>query len=146
MSLEKVELWFKRALVKPEEKFSVQNSCHIEEFVEYLDQLEVTTEEASLALIHAVKALTDLKDRLRNGSSIATIKDRKEFLDALADQIVTAVGSGFTAGMNVPYALVRVNASNYSKFDAKGMPIFDANGKIAKNMATYYKPDLTGLY
>jgi hypothetical protein len=50
------------------------------------------------------------------------------------------------AGMNVPEALNRVNTSNFSKFDANGFPIFDENGKIAKNLATYKKADLEGLY
>lgn len=73
------------------------------------------------------------------------IKDRKEFLDSLADQIVTGVGTGHCAGMQTVEACERVNESNWSKYDAGGRPIFDANGKITKG-PSYKKPGLGGLY
>jgi hypothetical protein len=39
----------------------------------------------------------------------------------------------------------QVNESNWSKFDYKGYPIFNENGKIAKG-PTYKQPELDGLY
>ena len=69
-------------------------------------------------------------------------EDRKELLDSLADQIVTATGVGTFLGMNVPGALAEVNRSNYSKFNAEGEPIFNENTKVMKG-PFYTKPDLT---
>ena len=66
---------------------------------------------------------------------------RTELLDALCDQIVTAVGVAHMFGLDIEGALAEVNRSNWSKF-VDGKPTFDANGKIAKP-ATYSKPDLT---
>jgi predicted HAD superfamily Cof-like phosphohydrolase len=70
--------------------------------------------------------------------------DRKEMLDALCDQIVTATGVAHMLGMDITTALARVNDSNWSKF-VDGKPVFDANGKITKG-SSYAKPDLEGLY
>ena len=63
---------------------------------------------------------------------------------ALADQVVTAVGVGHTLGIDVPDAAGRVNASNWSKF-VDGQPVFDENGKIAKG-PSYQPVDLEGLF
>ena len=83
---------------------------------------------------------------MKTGNIQMVIRDRKEFLDGITDQIVTATGCGHMAAMDVPEALNRVNTSNFSKFDSNGFPVFDENGKIAKNKDTYSKPNLTGLY
>ncbi len=68
-----------------------------------------------------------------------------EFLDSLADQIVTSVGVGHCAGMKTAEAVTAVNRSNYSKFDKNGYPIFNDSGKIAKG-PDYAPPNLEGLY
>ena len=141
------ELWFKRAVPKPTKKnFHVQHGCHAEEFGEMLEQL-VGTDATSENFIREIEfQIKRLATALKTGQIEITIKDRKEYLDALCDQIVTATGCGHTAAVKVPEGLARVNTSNFSKFDENGMPIFDENGKIAKNMATYKKADFTGLY
>jgi predicted HAD superfamily Cof-like phosphohydrolase len=82
---------------------------------------------------------------LKSGAMRASVTDRKEFLDSLADQIVTAVGVGHCAGMKTADACYMVDSSNWSKFDADGLPIFDANGKITKGPG-YEPPNLEGLY
>lgn len=145
MSLDIVELWFKRAITVPHQKFNIQNSVHIEEFGEYLLQLSAEGVDKHL-LLQASQAVEQLKSALRDNRLSLSILDRGEFLDSLADQIVTAVGVAYVSGMKIVDAVTEVNKSNWSKFDENGMPIFDANGKIAKNMATYKKPDLSGLY
>lgn len=61
----------------------------------------------------------------------------ERLLDALVDQIVTAVGVGHMMGMDVLGALAEVNRSNFSKFE-DGKPVFDANGKITKGK--HYTP------
>jgi predicted HAD superfamily Cof-like phosphohydrolase len=85
-----------------------------------------------------------LAEDLKSGKVQAVVEDRIEFLDSLADQIVTATGAGYMAGMNVPVALDRVNTSNWSKA-VDGEFIFDENGKI-KKPASYMPPNLEGLY
>ena len=82
---------------------------------------------------------------LKNGELLAHITDRKEFLDSLADQVVTSVGAGYCAGMKTADAVAAVNRSNYSKFDKNGYPIFNENGKIAKG-PDYAPPNLEGMY
>jgi len=68
--------------------------------------------------------------------------DRKvELLDALCDQIVTAIGVAHMLGMDIEGALAEVNKSNYSKFE-DGKAVLDENGKIRKGK-DYFQPDLT---
>ena len=57
--------------------------------------------------------------------------DDVELLDAVCDQIVTAVGVGYMMGFDVEGALKEVIRSNNSKM-VDGKFIFDENGKIAK--------------
>lgn len=141
------DLWFKRAVPSPTKKnFHVQHGVHFEEVGEMIEQLagaDAVSENFVREIEFQIKRLATA---LKTGQIEIAIKDRKEYLDALCDQIVTATGCGHTAAVNVPKGLERVNASNFSKFDENGMPIFDENGKIAKNMATYKKADFEGLY
>jgi predicted HAD superfamily Cof-like phosphohydrolase len=66
--------------------------------------------------------------------------DRQELLDALCDQIVTAVGVAHMFGMDIESALNEVNASNWSKF-VDGNPVFNEHGKIAKGPG-YFEPKI----
>ena len=74
--------------------------------------------------------------------------DRLALLDALCDQIVTAlgVGVGVLMGFDMEKALAEVNRSNYTKFakDEQGKPVpyIKPNGKIGKNPDTYQEPEL----
>lgn len=145
--LDITELWFKRAKPTPTDAdVNTQISCHTEEFGEMLAALKGVAGIDEHMRKHLQEEVELFTRALRTGNIRVYISDRKEFLDSLADQIVTGTGCGHMAGMNVPEALNRVNTSNFSKFDVNGFPIFDENGKIAKNLATYKKPDLTGLY
>ena len=144
------ELWFKRAKPEPtEQNFNVQVGVHFEEFVEMLDTMRFYAPTfPGGTLTGAVMSLRNklhiLAEDLKSGKVQAVVEDRIEFLDSLADQIVTATGTGYMAGMNVPAALDRVNGSNFSKFDDNGMPLFDANGKIKKG-PNYRKVNLEDL-
>lgn len=143
MSVDQIELWHKRARPEPTvEDFNVQLGCHLEEIVEMLAVVNTTQNDA---LVRARTALNWLAEGLKKGFIRADITDRKEFLDALADQIVTATGAGHCAGMKTADAVAAVNRSNYSKFDKNGYPIFNENGKIAKG-PDYAPPNLEGLY
>ena len=95
----------------------------------------------NMMLLDVRNALEQLGDRLKAYGEDIYVKDRKELLDALADQIVTATGVGTFLGMNVPGALAEVNRSNYSKFDDEGNPIFNENKKVMKG-PNYTKPYL----
>jgi predicted HAD superfamily Cof-like phosphohydrolase len=147
MSIDQIELWHMRARPNPtEEDFSVQLGCHFEEVVEMIDELDFVNEDGIEYEVRATRvALNALARMLKSGELKANITNRKEFLDSLADQVVTAVGAGYCAGMKTVSAITAVNRSNYSKFDKDGYPIFNENGKIAKG-PDYAPPDLEGLY
>ena len=143
MSADQIELWHKRARPEPTvEDFNVQLGCHLEEIVEMLNVINTTQNDA---LVRARTALNWLADCLKKGLITADITDRKEFLDSLADQVVTAIGAGYCAGMKTADAVAAVNRSNYSKFDKNGYPIFNENGKVAKG-PDYAPPNLEGMY
>lgn len=145
--LDLTELWFKRAKPTPTDKdVNTQISCHTEEFGEMLAALKGVEGLDEHMRKHLQEEVELFTRALRTGNIQVYVANRKDFLDSLADQIVTATGCGHMADMNVPEALNRVNSSNFSKFDENGYPIFDENGKIAKNKATYKPADLEGLY
>jgi len=140
--IDNITLWHKRARPEPTEKdFDVQLGCHIEEFIEMLDSLTIRVE----GLGKAIDALEDVANGLKDGTLTVSSVDRGELLDSLADQIVTAVGVGHCAKMDMNAAVQEVNDSNWSKFNYKGFPEFDDNGKIKKG-ERYRKPNLKGMY
>lgn len=145
MTIESLNLWHKRARPEPtEESFNVQLGCHLEEIVEMLETLHIKSDGGAAPLL-ARAYLTVAANDLKNGKSTATVFDRKEFLDSLADQIVTAVGVAHCAKMDIVAACEEVNKSNWSKFNYKGFPEFNENGKIKKG-SNYQPPNLEGMY
>ncbi len=145
--MKSIELWHKRARPEPDEKdFNVQLGCHLEEIVEMLASLDAQIASGEFLLWKVTYDLNTLATELKQGKVTCKLRDRREFLDSLADQIVTAIGAGYCAGMQVPEAVEEVNRSNWSKFDQEtGLPIFNEHGKIIKGSA-YSPPDLKGLY
>ena len=147
MSIESIELWHKRARPNPTEKdFSVQLGCHMEEFVEMIEALRFTHKNGTGVEMPGKNSMLyqqvkDFADGLKSGRITADIADRKQLLDALADQIVTSVGVGHTANMKITRAVDIVNTSNWSKFSPEGQPYFDQNGKILKG-PNYVPPAL----
>lgn len=128
--------WFELAVPEPTDKNrAVQIGVHFEEVGEMLQTLP--THHPCLRDDLADVANGYKKRHEVNGEDV----DRIELLDALCDQIVTAVGVAHMFDMDIEGALAEVTRSNWSKF-VDGKPTFDANGKIAKP-ATYSKPDLT---
>ena len=69
--------------------------------------------------------------------------EKKELLDSLIDQMVTAMGVGHMMGFDMMSALAEVNRSNFSKLE-DGRPVFDVNGKITKGK-NYTPPELGGF-
>ena len=146
--LDQIKLWHERARPKPDQRaINAQLGAHLEEVCEMLETITIqhpdgttipfTATNAYASLLWASK---DLKAQMVN----VICHDRKGLCDALADQVVTAVGVGHTLGIDVPGAAGRVNASNWSKF-VDGQPVFDENGKIAKG-PNYQPVDLEGLF
>lgn len=137
-------LWMQKAKPEPTEKdLSTQIGVHLEEFSEMLDQMGHQRFGISVMIQTLSAHVKDVADSLKAQEGIV-IKDRVEFLDSLADQIVTAVGVGHCAGMKIVDALNEVNRSNFSKFDNNGTPILDSNRKIMKG-PDYSKPDLSQM-
>lgn len=132
-----IENWHAAARPSPTERdFNVQLGCHFEEIAEMLETLDIDTEDAAEALYWVGK----LARKLKKGEARARIMSPVSMLDALCDQIVTAVGVGYCAGMNVAGAAEHVNQSNWTKF-VDGRPVRDENGKIVKG-PDYSPPEL----
>lgn len=145
MSLESIKTWHEQARPEPTlEQFNVQLGCHFEEIVEMLDALHSPQPEVDQALGYVRVTINSLAEALKKNTFPVEIKNRAEFLDAIADQIVTGVGVAHCAGMNPVQAVHRVDLSNWSKFDVYGKPIFNDQGKIVKG-PLYTPVDLTGL-
>ena len=135
-----IKEWFKAAKPEPTIKDAcVQIGCHYEEVAEMADALR--DEEV---LESAENAADNYKDT--QGCFIYFLEDlserqRIQLLDALCDQVVTAVGVAYMMGMDIEGALAEVNRSNWSKFEG-GVPVFNEQGKIAKG-AEYTPPELS---
>ena len=134
-----IKEWFKAAKPNPSTAdVCVQIGCHYEEVAEMSAALcddDVACELADTALLYKMNQLY-----------YAAIEElsadvRVELLDALCDQIVTAVGVAYMMGMDIEGALAEVNRSNWSKFKG-GVPVFNSQGKIAKG-AEYTPPELS---
>ena len=144
--IDMIKLWFSRALPEvSDRKLDLQVGVHFEEVAEMLEMIKGRDATTDSQVGLAQDLLKTLANRLKSGDGSIAIADRKGFLDALCDQIVTATGCGHVAKMDVVEGVSRVNKSNFSKLDEDGFPVFDANGKIAKG-PNYKKPDLEGLY
>ena len=145
-TLSSIALWHRKARpVVTDNSFNTQLGCHIEEIVEMFEAVTSDDEDVEDCIKDIVAYLSVWAMLMKSNKVAIKIKDRKAFLDSLADQIVTAAGVGHCAKMDVVKAVGRVDVSNWSKFDDKGNPIFDANGKISKG-PNYLPPTLEGLY
>ena len=134
-----IKEWFKAAKPNPSTiDVCVQIGCHYEEVSEMSSVLYDDVE-------HALAA-TALKYQMKSRGYIRAVEElsadeRVELLDALCDQVVTAVGVAYMMGMDIEGALAEVNRSNWSKFEG-GVPVFNEQGKIAKGVE-YTPPELS---
>lgn len=142
MSIHYTNQWFLEAV--PFNKITrrsqtIQVGVHLEEVVEMLQAFELCgfkTEHEN-----AINALHTLAEAMKKDAmAMMKVPDRKAFLDACCDQLVTATGSAYMQGMNIVGGLNEVNQSNFSKF-VDGKAIFNEHGKIAKGK-NYKKPEL----
>ena len=134
-----IKEWFKAAKPNPSTADAcVQIGCHYEEVSEMSAALNDDVQ-------YALEA-TALSYKTNHSEFIGAIEElstdaRVELLDALCDQIVTAVGVAYMMGMDIESALAEVNRSNWSKFEG-GVPVFNEHGKIVKG-AEYTPPELS---
>ena len=134
-----IKEWFKAAKPNPSTADAcVQIGCHYEEVSE---MSSVLYDDARYDL-----AATALGYKMNRGEYLDAVEElseytRVELLDALCDQVVTAVGVAYMMGMDIEGALAEVNRSNWSKFEG-GVPVFNEQGKIAKGVQ-YTPPELS---
>ena len=137
--IEQILDWFKAAVPNPTpENLCVQIGCHYEEIGEMADVLM----DSNLKEEMRIYANLYKKSKVHLPSIISSMEwnEKTEILDALCDQIVTAIGVGYMAGFDMAGALQEVIRSNTSKFE-NGKPLFDENGKIRKGK-DYTPPEL----
>ena len=134
-----IKEWFKAAKPNPSTAdVCVQLGCHYEEISE---MSAVLYEDVEYAL-----ADTAILYKIKHSEYIGVLEKlsadaRVELLDALCDQVVTAVGVAYMMGMDIEGALAEVNRSNWSKFEG-GVPVFNEHGKIVKGV-DYTPPELS---
>ena len=132
-----IKEWFKAAKPNPSTADAcVQIGCHYEEVSEMSAALcddDVEHALAATALLYKMNPIWYIG---------ANADARVELLDALCDQIVTAVGVAYMMGMDIEGALAEVNRSNWSKFKGGFVPVFNEHGKIVK-CAEYTPPELS---
>ena len=137
--INEIKKWFELAKPNPTiEDACVQIGCHYEE----VGEMAAVTGDPNL-LFELNQSAKEFKSK--NDVCIVDIEclkegDKIELLDALCDQIVTAVGVAHMLGMDIEGALKEVNRSNFSKFE-NGLPVFNGQGKIAKGK-DYTPPSL----
>lgn len=128
--------WFKEAKPEPTNADkTTQIGCNLEEVGEMVEALGGVEWGDLTSLANACK-------NAEEDESLSFLNDSNnlDLLDALADQIVTAVGVAYMMGFDIIGALKEVNASNWSKF-VDGKAVTDENGKIIKGSG-YFKPEL----
>ena len=135
-----IKEWFKAAKPEPTAKdASVQIGCHYEEVAEMASAL--WDDDIQESAENTANTYKDTEDCFTYYLEYLTESQRIYVLDAICDQIVTAVGVAYMMGMDIEGALAEVNRSNWSKFEG-GVPVFNAQGKIAKG-AEYTPPELS---
>jgi predicted HAD superfamily Cof-like phosphohydrolase len=118
----------------------------MEEFVEMIEALRFNHKNGTGVEMPGKNSMIyqqikDFSDGLKSGRITADIANRRDLVDALADQVVTAIGVGHTASLKIVRAVEIVNTSNWSKFGKDGQPYFDQDGKVLKG-PNYVPPAL----
>ena len=138
MTIQSIIRWFEVAKPKPTfADIAVQVGCHYEAVSEMLEATNNCDDLSDLAEFY--------KDGFGNDNVVNF--DHLALLDALCDQVVTAIGVGVLLGFDMAGAINEVNRSNWTKFakdqDGRPVPYINPNGKIGKNPETYQAPNLT---
>lgn len=141
-TIAKIVNFFNKAVPNPTSKnFNTQLGCDMEETAEMLQSLRGHNMETDEALKHFTHQVIEFANKLKTGEIKVEVENRVDFLDAICDKTVTAVGLAVYQKMDVENGLDEVAESNNSKFDLDGNPIFDQNMKIIKG-PNYFKANL----
>ena len=137
-TIDEIVNWFEQAVPEPTlETKSTQYGVHLEEISE---GLQATGDFDTAHIVSGTADMYKSKDlNFLNGLEYDV--DKEGLLDALCDQIVTAIGVSHMFGMDIRGALKEVSRSNNSKF-VDGKPLFNEQGKIKKG-ENYTPPELT---
>lgn len=143
-TIESIFSWFKKA--RPQitgKNLHTQMGVHFEEVSEMCAEITGLDGETRILIEKAKQANHNLAEHLKANEECVVVKleDRKGYIDALCDQIVTAIGTAYDHSMDIEGALEAVSIQNWTKFDENGDPIFDKNGKIMKG-PNYQPADL----
>ena len=134
--------FFKKGFpVSGPKNFRTQLGIMLEETAELLDTLNAEKQEDQLLIHYLHKAIHGAAEHFKNSDGNINIKDRVACLDGICDVMVTAIGLGRHAEMDVVGGFKEVNRSNNSKFGENGEPILDNNLKLIKG-PNYSKPEL----
>ena len=143
MSIQSIIRWFETAKPEPTDKDQVsQMAYHAEEFAEMMDaigrtDMRIKAQDMRVKLLSV--ASHEAKELISQIDDVA-------LLDALCDQVVTAIGVGVLLGYDMAKAIKEVDRSNWTKFakDDNGRPVpyIRPDGKIGKNPETYQEPQL----
>lgn len=143
-SISSISDWFTQAVPKPVLKNSTtQIGCHFEEVAEMINTLTSSDGTTRTALQTMSQGMHLLAEMVKSRGLIEFKRMdnvQAEMLDALCDQVVTAVGVGHMMGFDMVGAIREVDSSNWSKF-VDGKPKFDENQKIQKG-PSYFRPGL----
>lgn len=141
-TITKIVNFFNKAVPNPSSKnFNTQLGCDMEETAEMLQSLRGHNMETDEALKAFTNQVIEFANKLKTGEIKVEVENRVDFLDAICDKTVTAVGLAVYQKMDVENGLDEVAESNNSKFDLDGNPIFDQNMKIIKG-PNYFKANL----
>lgn len=133
--------WIRKALPEPTDKdLSTQIGVHIEEFAEFLEQLELEDSHMNEYFKVIRESVHELATEIKDKGGVV-IKDRVRTLDALCDNIQTAASVAHCAELDLVSGMNEVVDSNFSKF-LNGTPLFDENRKVIKG-PDYFEPVLT---
>jgi len=130
-TLESIAFWFQLAVPSPTTANQrVQLGCHMEEVGE---MLEIVAEPQAAITVSVLEAADELKKGVGEPQYLHQLSaaQRADLLDALCDQVVTAIGVAHMYRLDIIGALSAVDDANWRKF-INGLPQFDANGKIKK--------------
>jgi NTP pyrophosphatase (non-canonical NTP hydrolase) len=147
--IRQIKSWFRKAVPCPtNQNAHAQIGVHLEEVAEMLQLLQsagahrAVRDELQLAVDVINHVQRQIKAYTQGSEIMLKHLNREEILDALCDQIVTAVGVAHMLDMDIENALIEVACSNDSKFDREGRPIFNEQKKILKG-PDYFPPNLT---
>lgn len=141
--IETTTKWFREAVPNPNNRtLGVQMGVHFEEVTEMIDTVSGGNSIAALHILEAKDALHRMASHMKDNPELYEVypEDRKEMLDALCDQTVTATGVAYMMDFDFTGAMDEVNRSNYSKF-VDGKAVFTEQGKIAKG-PDFFRPNL----